>query len=407
MAGDLRRAVHAINACTKSTARAMSAPSRGQARDDIQQSLTQACRDALTQRTTGDQRSIVLDALTEQARILLTQALTERSATLAERTGIPAAAIRSGLGRDQIIGAHDGALPNTPIGRQLAQLDRIQSELDQIDTGNQQHPWAEAWDAAARSGNFDQTIEELLPANDQASELGWALIGFETHKHTNLIWHQANKLVRSFPDRQASDLLGWGWLGLRVALRHYDPTLGFTFSTYACSRIIGSIRDGVRSENPIPKRLNTFTRKVAAAEADLTQKLGRNPSLEEVSDSIGVELSALDILPRTAPQASVNEILDQADERGGHLNWLISPDDPADAALASIESDIVARALDALNPDDAAAVRLLVMEGLNPTEARAVTGASARQLRQRKERALAALRDSLADWHQDASEPTT
>lgn len=402
MAGDLRRASAAIHACATTLSSATSSPRKGSTYERLIDQLTTACCDSLTTRTTGEQRDVVLETLTQQAQAHLTDSLNRISVDLAHICDMPASAIRSGLGHAQLLD-DNGRIPNTPAGRKLTRLDQLSQALVTLDRGTLSDPWQHAWENAERTGTFDETVAELTPSVPGAGDLGWALIVFETHKHTNLIWHQANKLVRSFPDRHASDLLGWGWLGLRVALRHYDPTLGFTFSTYACSRIIGSIRDGVRSENPIPKRLNTFTRKVAAAEAELTQSLGRSPSLEEVSERIGVELSALDILPRTAPQASVDELLGQADERGGYLNRLVSGDDPADSALASIEADLVAEALAQLNPDDALAVKLLVMDGMNPTEARAVTGATARQLRQRKERGLAALRDSLTAWHETES----
>ena len=403
MAGDLRRAHAAISECAHTVARPLGIPRSGAQRAVLAERLAGAAITALGQRTAGTQREAVLEVLTDTARDLLVTERDTLAADLSLRTGVPAPALRSTVGfptalRSETAGHPETGLPNTPLGRQLARLELLQTELERLSRGTTPAQWERAWDSTPRHGTFDATIDELHGQAPYIAELGWALITFETHKHVNLIWHQANKLVRSFPDRTSSDLLGWGWLGLRVALRHYNPELGFSFSTYACSRIIGSIRDGVRSENPVPKRLNTFTRKVAAAEASLTQVLGRSPSLEEVSHSIGVELDSLSILPRTAPQASIDELLAGMSERGTSPAWMVDPNDPADTALKSMTAQAVARAMAQLPADEAQAVQLLVMDGMNPTEARALTGATARQLRQRKERGLAQLRHYLAQW---------
>jgi RNA polymerase sigma factor for flagellar operon FliA len=174
--------------------------------------------------------------------------------------------------------------------------------------------------------------------------------------------------------------------------------LGYALSTYACPRIVGAIRDGVRSENPVPKRLATWQRKVVKAEEDLAQSLGRQPSLEEVASHMGEELEGLSILPRLNPAASIDELVDIASERGGVPRWMVDGTDPADSAVDAARASDVASALELLPEDQRRAVQLLVMDALSPTEARLETGATARQMRQRKEKALLALRESLSAW---------
>jgi RNA polymerase sigma factor (sigma-70 family) len=254
-----------------------------------------------------------------------------------------------------------------------------------------------AWHDPIRHRGFDAVVNDGNKYGD-ASALSWAIIGFESQRHINLVWHQANKLERVFPDRDASDMLALGWMGLRTALRLYNPTLGFSFSTYACTRITGAIRDGVRAENPVPKRLGTFSRKVAAAEEALAHGLGRAPTLAEVAEHLGVHLDELKILPRLQSAASIDEMETTASERGTSPNWLIDDADPADTAMSILRRDAVDAALATLHPDDAAAVRLLVMEGMRPAEAQEITGEAPRRLRVRRERALAALREQLSGW---------
>lgn len=255
----------------------------------------------------------------------------------------------------------------------------------------------DAWDEVLAHDGYDAVVAKNARFGDSAA-LAWAVIGFESQRHINLVWHQANKLERLFPDRDAADMLALGWMGLRTALRLYDPTLGFSFSTYACTRITGSIRDGVRAENPVPKRLGTFGRKVAAAEEALAHSLGRSPTLDEVAAHLGVTLDELRIMPRLQAAASIEELEEYASERGGPSSWLVDDTDPADLTVDSMRREAVEAALGRLDPQDAAAVRLLVMEGLRPAEAQVITGEAPRRLRARRERALAALRDELDDW---------
>ena len=350
-------------------------------------------------------RSAVLESLSRIWDHRLSIALQDASAHWSELSGLPVAASLTEAGWRRAVGVTSrtrldaealSSLPGTPVVNATHRIVTLLSFEDHSPISGV----ADAYDAAKRYSSFDQALRQLRTAGLGASaqKLAWAVVGFESHRHVNLVWHQANKLQRAFPDRSASDLLAYGWLGLRVALSKFDPSLGFAFSTYACTRITGSIRDGVRAENPVPKRLGTFARKVAAAEASLTQTLGRSPSLEEVSSFLGTEIERLAVLPRLAPEASVDELVEYSSNNGSSPKWLIDDSDPADAVERTLASAAVREALAKLPEDEAEAIRLLVMEDLHPTKARQVTGATARQMRQRRDRGLEALKDFLDGW---------
>jgi DNA-directed RNA polymerase specialized sigma24 family protein len=112
-----------------------------------------------------------------------------------------------------------------------------------------------------------------------------------------------------------------------------------------------------------------------------------------------VTLDELRIMPRLQAAASIEELEEYANERGGPSAWLVDDTDPADLTVSALRRDAVEEALSRLDPQDAAAVRLLVMEGLRPAEAQSITGEAPRRLRARRERALAVLRDELDGWH--------
>jgi RNA polymerase sigma factor for flagellar operon FliA len=255
-----------------------------------------------------------------------------------------------------------------------------------------------AYDTAKRPKNLDTAIATVQHHGADGERLAWALISVEALRHIPLVWHQANKLAKSFPEYTAEDLAGWGWQGLRIALRAYDPER-FAFSTYACTRISGTIRDGVRAENPIPKRLGTEVRKLSRLEEEMTRDLGRIPTLNEVAGRVGVTWEHAQVLARCVPTASLEEMA--AATLSGEESAVLSHDARIDETVAStILGEDVASALAALDAEAAEAVRLLVLEERTLQEACEITGTTPRQLRARKQRGLDQLAEALADWRE-------
>jgi RNA polymerase sigma factor (sigma-70 family) len=264
-----------------------------------------------------------------------------------------------------------------------------------LESGKVHHEICDAFNSTSISSSLTDLIGAETLAGLDAERLCGALINRETHHHISLVWHQANKLASSFPNRSAEDLAGWGWQGLRVALRQFDPDRGYAFSTYACTRIMGYMRDGIRSESPIPKRLTTFSHKAARAEELLTQQHGRVPNLQAVADQLGEDITGLTILGRLGPAASLDEMADGGRDQS---TTFVEREDPAEAAVAAMRRSAIDQALERIPEGEAMAVRLLVLEGLEPRDARAKTGVSTRQLRQRRDRGIVLLKAQLTEW---------
>lgn len=300
------------------------------------------------------------------------------------------AAVSLTLERTASTTAGDGAVP--ALGHLVVGALVPGNEPDKAETVQQ------AFDAAAGAAfpNLEQQAAALVAVGADGERLAAAIIALEACRHIPLVWHQANKLSRSFPDYSPEDLLGWGWQGLRIALRAYDPSR-FAFSTYACTRIAGTIRDGVRGESPVPKRLATDVRKVRAASDDLTRELDRTPTQAELSDRLGMGVRHLELLARCRPAASIEELTAVLDSE--HTpKWLGEEPDFLSDVFAQELARRVHAALELLDPDDAQAVRLLVMEGRGLHEAAELCAASPAQMRRRKSRGLDRLRDELDDW---------
>lgn len=259
-----------------------------------------------------------------------------------------------------------------------------------------------AFDQAATPGDLGATIAEFVQRGIDAERITWEVISRESVRHEGLIHKECNRLVRALPERDPDELTGYGWAGLRTALRNFDPELGYAFSTYACPKINGAIRDGVRAESPIPKRLTTFRRKVTAAEEKLTHELARQPTYAEIAAYVS-STESLHLLPRLAPQASLEELSVGMDvEYTREPACLVDVADPQAEALVALRDAALHAALDALDPDDAQAVRVLVLDEVPIGVAATQLGVEARQLRQRKARGLKSLEDAMRAWVEES-----
>ena len=98
--------------------------------------------------------------------------------------------------------------------------------------------------------------------------------------------------VRRFVGRgeDYEDLFQIGCVGLVKAADNFDPELGYKFSTYAVPMIIGEIRSGFRSGGllQVSRSLRQLSARAAKATELLTDKMGRSPSLEELSAELGI-----------------------------------------------------------------------------------------------------------------------
>lgn len=253
-----------------------------------------------------------------------------------------------------------------------------------------------AWDAEPAPADLDAAIVAATSVGIDGELLCWETINIESANHIGLIRKEASKLISKLPNTSTSELMGYGWSGLRAALRAYDPGLGFAFSTYACPKINGAIRDGIRAENPLPKRLTTLTRAAAAAEEKLTHELSRVPTYAEIIAFLDSHSSHVHLLPRLKDAASLDELASVV----GHDQFCgTSDDDPADDTMRTLLVGAVHDAIGDLDEEARQLIEMLYFEDVSLTEAARRTGSDTRSLRAVKTRAHEQLAATLGSWH--------
>jgi RNA polymerase sigma factor for flagellar operon FliA len=104
----------------------------------------------------------------------------------------------------------------------------------------------------------------------------------------------AKLLVRRLhPSTDINDVISAGAVGLIEAAARFDPARGESFEAFARIRIRGAMLDDIRVRDTLSRDMRRASRAIGRSTTDLTQRLGRAPSEEEVADHAGVSLDEL------------------------------------------------------------------------------------------------------------------
>ncbi len=100
-------------------------------------------------------------------------------------------------------------------------------------------------------------------------------------------------LARRFNGRgePADDLLQIGTVGLLQAIDRFEPERGLEFSTFATPNIAGEIKRHFRDRGwmvRVPRRLQELQAELSTGIGELSQRLGRSPTVRELAEHLGL-----------------------------------------------------------------------------------------------------------------------
>ncbi|UZX01660.1 sigma-70 family RNA polymerase sigma factor [Arthrobacter sp. CDRTa11] len=92
--------------------------------------------------------------------------------------------------------------------------------------------------------------------------------------------------------RERADLNQVAYLGLVKAARGFDQTKGDSFPAYAAPTITGELKRYLRDRSWVvrpPRHIQDLRSRLFRVEPELAQTLGRNPTVDELAQELGVE----------------------------------------------------------------------------------------------------------------------
>lgn len=208
--------------------------------------------------------------------------------------------------------------------------------------------------------------------------------------NAGLIWSIARRYFGRGAD--PDDLYQLGSLGLIKAIRNFDLEYGTRFSTYAVPKISGEIRRFLRDDGDIKvsRSIKEAALTVRLARSRLEQRLGREPTLSELSNETGI--SPEDIAVCETATAATESLQQETGEDGFSLEQMLSD---AGEEERLVEGVALREAIASLPEKERAVIALRYYRGLTQQSAAEILKVSQVQISRIERRAVEQLRKYL------------
>ncbi len=218
-------------------------------------------------------------------------------------------------------------------------------------------------------------------------------------RHCDLIKYMAVRLASRLPPHVAvDDLFNAGIIGLMDAIDKFDPEQQIQFRTYAKIRIKGAMLDEIRAMDWVPRSLRQKSTLLTKTCATLEERLGRQPTDEEIAAELDVplehyyhlldEIKGISLIPL--------EIQDAMLDSQGEAQLATTPDGPFQAVYREQLRNELAAAIDTLPKNEQLILSMYYYDELTMKEIGAVMGYTESRISQLHTKAILRLRTRLA-----------
>lgn len=203
-------------------------------------------------------------------------------------------------------------------------------------------------------------------------------------------------IVKRFQNRgvEREDLIQIGSIGLIKAIQNFNTDYDVMFSTYAVPMIAGEIKRFLRDDGPIKvsRSLKELNGKARAAQAALSLKLKREPSLTEIAQQLSVSVEDL-TLAMEAVQ-SPESFYRKNDEENAYLLDKLVGQEPSEYE-GILDRMTVGALLEFLNEEEKTIIRMRYYGSKTQNQVGQVLGMSQVQVSRKEKKALDKMRRRL------------
>lgn len=208
-------------------------------------------------------------------------------------------------------------------------------------------------------------------------------------------------LARRFENRgiPVDDLRQVAAEGLLKAFDRFDPDRGVEFSTFATPTILGELKKHFRDRGwavRVPRRIQNLNLRLNSVVGELTQKLGRSPTIAELA--LATRSSQEDVLEALEASQAYRSSSLESTESGDDPSVPAAELDASARALARVEdAAVVDDLLSVLEPRERLMVKLRYFEEMSQREISERLGISQMHVSRLLAKSLDQLREALGE----------
>ena len=206
-------------------------------------------------------------------------------------------------------------------------------------------------------------------------------------------------IVKKYVNRgvEYDDLYQIGSMGLVKAVKNFDPAYNVRFSTYAVPMIAGEIKRYLRDDGMIKvsRSLKELAGKAAAAQVELSSRLGRDPGIQELAEYMGENPEDISMaMDASRPHISIYEPVYGDEGDALVMDKLTGSSDGDDDALDRI---LLQQLMSILEPREQKIIMLRYFRDKTQSEIAASMGISQVQVSRLESRIMKKLRERAAE----------
>ncbi len=226
-------------------------------------------------------------------------------------------------------------------------------------------------------------IEKVKHGNKQAAE---KLI----EENSGLIWSIARRYFGRGTDPE--DLYQLGCIGFLKAVEGFDSGFGTQFSTYAVPKIAGEIRRFLRDDGTVKvsRGIKEQAAKIHAERTMLEQRLGREPTVSELSKEMGMTPEEIAFTETAA--GPVESLQKESGDDGFSLELILGDYEAEEKMLEQID---LRRAIESLPNREREVIALRYYHGMTQQNCAKVLHVSQVQISRLEKRAISIMREQL------------